>query len=126
MTIVIDASAVVDAVCRLGDSDRIRHALAIGDAVFAPAHVDAEALSAMGRLHRAGELPLADRHVEALSNFPAERLPLPLLLPLAWSLREHIALQDALYVAVALTLDASLLTTDRRLAKAVAGIVPLA
>jgi predicted nucleic acid-binding protein len=47
-------------------------------------------------------------------------------LPLAWSLRERIALKDALYVALARTLDASLLTTDQRLARAVEGIVPLA
>jgi predicted nucleic acid-binding protein len=126
MTVVVDASAVVDAVCLLGDASRVLEVLDGASATFAPAHIDAEALSAFGRLARADELPLADRCIEDLREFPVDRLPLPLLVPLAWSLRERIAPKDALYVALALSLDASLLTTDRRLARAVKGIVPLA
>lgn len=96
------------------------------EAIFAPAHIDAEALAALGRLHRAGQL--ADEHdrIEAVRDFPLDRLPLPLLLPLAWSLQGRIAVKDALYVALAITLDAALLTTDRRLARAAQGMVPLA
>jgi predicted nucleic acid-binding protein len=126
MTLVIDASAVVDAICRLGEGRRVLDTVDHATAVFAPAHVDAEALSAMGRLERAGDLSSADDRIADLREFPAERLPLPLLLPLAWSLKARIALKDALYVALALTLDASLLTTDRRLARAIEGLVPLA
>jgi predicted nucleic acid-binding protein len=126
MTIVIDASALVDVVCELPNGDHARSVVADGDAVFAPAHIDAEVLSALGRLHRAGDLVDANDRVELVRDFPIDRLPLPLLLPLAWSLREQIYLKDALYVALALTLDAALLTTDQRLARAADGIVPLA
>jgi predicted nucleic acid-binding protein len=126
VTLVVDASAVVDAVCLLGRGSRVLEVLDGASGAFAPAHVDAEALSALGRLARAGELPLADSCIDDVRDFPVDRLPLPLLLPLAWSLRERIALKDALYVALALTLDASLLTTDERLARAVEGVVPLA
>lgn len=126
MALVIDASAVVDAVCRFDDGDRVVDTVDRLGGAFAPSHVDAEALSAIGRLERAGELSAADACIEDLQDFPLERLALPLLLPLAWSLRERIAVKDALYVALALTLDAALLTTDRRLARAAEGIVPLA
>ena len=126
MMIVVDASAVVDAVCAFEEGDRVLEALDGASAAFAPAHVDAEALSALGRLDRAGDLPMISRRIEGLRDFPVDRLPLLLLLPLAWSLRDRIAVKDALYVALALTLDASLLTTDKRLARAVEGLVPLA
>jgi predicted nucleic acid-binding protein len=126
VTIVIDASAVVDVICDFRDGDRVTSALAADEVVFAPAHIDAEVLSALGRLDRAGDLTGVDERVDAVRGFPLDRLPLPLLLPLAWSLKERIALKDALYVALALTLEASLLTTDRRLARAVKGLVPLA
>jgi predicted nucleic acid-binding protein len=126
MTVVVDASAVVDAICRFGGGRRVLETVDQASAVFAPAHLDAEALSAVGRLERAGDLSSADDCIADLREFPADRLPLPLLLPLAWSLRERIAVKDALYVALALTLDAALLTTDQRLARAAEGIVPLA
>ena len=115
MAIVIDASAVVDAVCRFDEGDRVVEIVDRSSGVFAPAHVDGEALSAIGRLDRAGELSTTDECIEDLQDFPLERLPLPLLVPVAWALRERIALKDGLYVALAITLDASLLTTDRRL-----------
>jgi predicted nucleic acid-binding protein len=124
--VVVDASAAVDAICLLRNGERVLEVLDAAGEGFAPAHFDAEALSALGRLQRAGELPLADDCVQDLRTFPVGRLPLPLLLPLAWSLRDRIALRDALYVALALTLEASLLTTDSRLARAAEGIVPLA
>jgi predicted nucleic acid-binding protein len=126
VTVVVDASAAVDAICLLRNGERVLEVLGAVGGGFVPAHFDAEALSALGRLQRAGELPMADDCVQDLQTFPVGRLPLPLLLPLAWSLRERIALRDALYVALALTLDASLLTTDRRLARAAEGLVPLA
>jgi len=126
MTIVIDASAVVDVVLFLAGSDRVQRVLERDDAVFAPAHIDAEVLSALGRINRVGELSAGAERVDTVRDFPLDRLPLPLLLPLAWSLRDRIAVKDALYVALALTLDASLLTTDRRLARAAEGLVPLA
>ena len=51
---VLDASALVDLlVDGLGGAVRRRVA---GHVLRAPAHVDAEVLSALGRLHRAGDL----------------------------------------------------------------------
>jgi predicted nucleic acid-binding protein len=48
------------------------------------------------------------------------------LLEAAWRLTDRIAVRDALYVALANSLEATLVTTDRRLRKAVGEIVAVA
>ncbi|SNS43492.1 hypothetical protein SAMN06893096_104102 [Geodermatophilus pulveris] len=55
------------------------------DAVAAPAHLDAEVLSALGRLHRAGQLTRPAERVAALASFRANRWPLRPLLAPAWA-----------------------------------------
>ena len=92
----------------------------------APAHLDAEVLSALGRLKRAGQLTRAPERVEALAAFGATRWPLRPLLSPAWALVDRIATRDALYVALAMSLDATLITTDGRLRRAAEGIVTVA
>ena len=124
--VVVDAAAVVDLICDLPAARPYRAALASAGAVAAPAHLDAEVLSALGRLQRAGQLTRANERVAALAAFPARRWPLPPLLLPAWALAEQIATRDALYVALAASLDASLVTTDGRLRRAAAGIVAVA
>ncbi|MDT0203827.1 type II toxin-antitoxin system VapC family toxin [Nocardioides sp. AE5] len=118
---VIGASVLVDlyAATPVGKvaAGRLR-----GLALHAPAHVDAEVMSALGRLHRSGALPA--EHVQAclddLATSPIERHPLAGLLVPAWRLRGSISLLDAAYVALAESLDAPLLTTDLRLARTAA------
>ncbi|MGD0761825.1 MAG: PIN domain-containing protein [Roseiarcus sp.] len=46
------------------------------------------------------------------------RYPHDFLLPPVWQLRNNLTANDAVYVALAEALDASLLTRDRRLAGA--------
>lgn len=95
-------------------------------AVAAPAHRDAEVLAALARLVREGRLPREQDRVGLLAAFAAKRWPLqPLLLP-AWTLLEGIAARDALYVALAVSLDAILVTTDGRLRGAASGLVAVA
>lgn len=80
----------------------------------------------MGHLKRTGQLMRSADRVEALAAFGATRWPLrPLLLP-AWSLVDRIAARDALYVALAVPLDAILITSDGRLRRGAAGIVTVA
>lgn len=89
-----------------------------GRQLHSPAHLDAEVLSALGRLNRAGDLSTASV-TSALSNLataPIERHHLAGLLAGAWAAREHLQLVDALYVELAASLGATLLTTDARLA----------
>jgi len=121
--VVLDASALVEALIgtQLGLSVRERLR---GCELHAPAHVDAETLSALRRLHRAGELD-ADTVATALGELavaPIVRQPLAALLAGAWAAHEQLRLVDALYVELASTLQATLLTTDTRLARARTGI----
>lgn len=124
--VVVDAATVVDLICGLPAAGPYRSHLAAADAVAAPAHLDAEVLSALGRLKRAGQLAREADRVEALASFPARRWPLRPLLATAWSLTDRIAVRDALYVALAASLDATLVTTDGRLQNAASGIVTVA
>ena len=92
-----------------------------GCELHAPAHLDAEVLSALGRLHRAGELAAAavTATLGELAAAPIHRHPLAGLLSGAWEARDQLRLVDALYVELAGSLGSlPLLTTDERLARA--------
>lgn len=118
--LVIDASALVEAL--LGtDLGRAVRAHLRGHDLHAPAHLDAEVLSALGRLHRAGEIDhaTATAALDQLQDAPIQRHPLAGLLKAAWERRESLRLADALYAELTATLDSiPLLTTDARLARA--------
>ena len=127
MTIaVVDAATVVDLICDLPATEPYRHHLAMANTVAAPAHLDAEVLSALGRLKRAGQLTHEVDRVEALGSFGARRWPLRPLIAAAWALTDRIAVSDALYVALAVSLDATLVSSDGRLRRAASGIVDVA
>ena len=90
-----------------------------GRELHAPAHLDAEVLSAFGRLYRAGDLgaPSAEAALGALAAAPIRRHALADLLSAAWGAPEQLRLVDALYVELARSLGSlALLTTDERLA----------
>ncbi len=121
--LVLDASALVEALIGTQLGIQVRRRLR-GCELNAPAHIDAEALSALGRLHRAGELDAAtvSAGLSELSLAPIIRHPLAGLLAGAWAARDQLRLVDALYVELSTTLQRTLLTTDARLARARTGI----
>lgn len=123
---MVDAATVVDLICDLPAVEPFRGHLKAATAVAAPAHLDAEVLSAFGRLTRAGQLTRPAERVDALAAFGAKRWPLPPLLPVAWALVDRITIRDALYVALAATLEAPLVTTDGRLRRGADEIVAIA
>jgi predicted nucleic acid-binding protein len=94
--------------------------LATGDALFAPAHLDAEVVSALRGLARSNPtlraaVPAALHH---LGGFPIRRMALAPLLQRMWELRDNVTAYDAAYVALAERLDTSLVTSDSKLAAA--------
>ena len=124
MILVVDASAAVDLLVRSDAGEHVRQALTAVDepTLMTVAHLDAEVLSALARLHRADVLiqqqvtDLLDR----LATIAMQRLPITQsLLREAWALRDNVAARDALYVAAARAVRGKLLTTDDRLARAV-------
>jgi predicted nucleic acid-binding protein len=83
--------------------------------------IDAEVASALRAVERRRLAP-QERVAAGLTNlagFRATRHPYPPLLPRAWQLRRNFTVYDALYVALAEIAGAPLLTSDRRLARAV-------
>jgi predicted nucleic acid-binding protein len=121
--LVLDAAAVVDLLLRNEPGRTVREQTEDRE-LWTVAHLDAEVFSAMSRLHRDDQLTAAEveERVDLLASLPMDRLPISAaLLSHAWALRENVAARDALYVAAAQMLDLPLLTTDRRLARAVPG-----
>lgn len=121
--VVVDASAIVDILAGTAHATAVSRRLD-DTAWHAPAHLDAEILSALGRLTRARQLAEADieARLALLASMPVQRELLPALLPGAWARRADIRPVDALYVELADRLDAPLITTDARLAR----VTPLA
>jgi len=94
--------------------------LSAGHALFAPAHLDAEVVSALRGMARgnatlAGAVPRAIGH---LAGFPIRRMPLAPLLMRMWELRANVTAYDAGYVALAEQLGCVMITCDAKLSAA--------
>ncbi len=91
-----------------------------GHAMHAPGHLDADVLSALGRLHRGRHISTraAAQRLRTLAAAPVQRHLLSQLLVGAWRRRNNLSLLDALDVELAEQLHLPLVTTDRRLARA--------
>lgn len=118
---VIDAS-VLAAFYASDDPKRaaVSERLAAGNGLFAPAHLDAEVVSALRGMARGNVIldqtvPSALAH---LAGFPIRRIPLAPLLDRMWALRDNVTPYDAAYVALAERLDSPLITCDARLSAA--------
>ncbi len=118
---VVDASVLV----AFYAADDPRHSLvaerlSASDALFSPAHLDVEVVSALRGLAQSN--PRLERVVPDalahLAGFPIRRMPMPPLLGRVWELRHNITAYDAAYVALAERLDAVLVTCDTRLVNA--------
>ena len=119
--IVVDASALLEALLRTPAATAVdRWLFEPGQTLHAPHLLDVEVIQVVRRYAANGEisaqrgrLALAD-----LADFRVHRYPHDVLLPRVWELRHNITAYDAVYVALAEALDATLLTRDRRLAAA--------
>jgi predicted nucleic acid-binding protein len=117
--LIVDASAVIDLLLGTRRATAIQDRLR-GHDLHVPAHFDAEVLSALGRLERAGHLRSSDaeERLDRVSAAPLERHPLAPLLSGAWQRRHNLRLVDALYVELAEHMGATIITVDARLAAA--------
>jgi predicted nucleic acid-binding protein len=120
-TVVVDASVLATALADDGPDGRaMRARLTDASSLAAPDLVDVETTSALRRQWLAGGLELK-RFRGAVSDLVAldmVRLPARPLLERVVELRNTVSAYDAVYVALAELLDATLLTADRRLAAA--------
>lgn len=111
--LVIDASAMVDYLVDSPLAARVAERIANNE-ILVPAHFDAEVLSALGRLHRGGELSEAEveTRVALTAQAPFHRHLLAPLLEGAWERHHNVRLVDALYIELANQVDATIITTD--------------
>ena len=118
--IVVDASVIAPALADDdADGDRARERLQ-GERLVAPELLDLELVAVIRKALFAGVLDerraaialadLADLDLERVSHRP--------LLVRMWELHRNITPYDAAYVALAETIEATLVTADRRLAQA--------
>jgi predicted nucleic acid-binding protein len=119
--IVIDASALLGILLEGRSSEALRQRVAgeTGE-LHAPHLIDLEVAQVLRRFLAGGEIDelragiafadLADLRLERHSHEP--------LLPRVWSLRKNLTAYDAAYVALAESLNATLVTSDAALARA--------
>ncbi len=119
--IVVDASVLANAVGDdSSDGDDARRELRRDRDAAIPGLADVEVVSVLRKRWLAGDLTVerfADA-VEALANLALARHSMASLLPRLFELRANVTPYDAVYVALAESLDCPLLTNDRALAGA--------
>lgn len=119
--IVLDASAVLELLLGTPSGVEVRaHVADAGTALHVPHLLDVEVAQVLRRYVRDGQLR-SDEAAEALRDLrdlDLTRHAHEPLLDRIWALRHNFSAYDAAYVALAEMLDASLVTSDRRLAHA--------
>ncbi len=118
--IVVDASVVATALADDDDDgDRARVRLH-GERIVAPELLDVEVLSVIRKGLLAGLLDerRAAMAVFDLGRFRLERVPHRPLLARSWELRSNLTAYDAMYVALAESLNVKLVTSDEPLSRA--------
>ena len=128
MTVVVDASVVVDILLGRPRASPAIGLLAARDQSHAPELLVVEVLHVLRRHRLRGLLSRAeaDEHAAALRDLPIALHGMTALAPAAWALTDTLTAYDAAYVALAQALDAPLLTLDERLAREAASHVQIA
>ena len=118
--IVADASILVVALADDGPDGGQARSRLHGERLTVPELADLEVASVLRRQMKAGTLD-ARRALLALADLaalPARRAPHRPLLPRCWELRNNLTIYDAAYVALAETMNITLLSGDPKLARA--------
>ena len=114
--IVLDASAALSGLLNAGPA---RESLA-GDQVHAPHLIDSEVVSGLRRLVVSGRITTGARWaaLDAWRRLGVTRYGTHGLLERVWELRDNLSAYDAGYVALAESLECSLITADTRISRA--------
>ncbi len=118
--LVVDASCLYEVVADTERADNVRTRLLQDPDHAAPSVIDVEVLSVIRRDHLQGRLDAtaAAQAVEDLEGWPGQRFGHQPLVGRAWELRRSLRTWDAFYVALAEAIQATLVTSDSRLARA--------
>ena len=125
--IVVDCSAVVDALTAVDGSDDLRELLS-RERMCAPSLLDYEVIAAIRGLTRGGHLNVA-RANDVMSDFDDLAITrwesADALRRRSFELRDNLSAYDASYVVLAEALECPLVTRDRRLQRAASGVVKI-
>jgi predicted nucleic acid-binding protein len=117
--IVTDASVVLEVILRTQTGMKIQgRVLSARETLHAPHLIDLEVCQVLRRYLHNRQLT-ADRAYDAMEDFQSMRIfryPHQVFWKRIWELRNNMTAYDAAYIAVAETISAPLLTTDKRLA----------
>ena len=118
--IVLDASAIVELLLDTTAGRRV--AILTEDpavAIHVPHLLDVEVTSALRRLVRDRSIDAAEAEaaLDDLHDLDLQRHSHEPLLDRVWALRKNLTAYDAVYVALAEALDATLITLDAKLAR---------
>ncbi len=118
--LVVDASCLYEVVADTDRAGDVRARLLLDPDHAAPSVIDVEVLSVVRRDHLMGRLDAtsAAQAVDDLRDWPGERFGHQPLLGRVWELRSSLRTWDAFYVALAEVMQATLVTSDSRLAGA--------
>jgi predicted nucleic acid-binding protein len=118
--IVCDASAVVAVLLDAGPTGQWAADIFNGTQLFAPTLMPFECANVVRRLELAGVVSTdqaAQAHADLL-DLSVELLPYEIVANRVWELRSDLSCYDAVYVALAEVLDASVITLDHRIQRA--------
>lgn len=117
--IVVDASAVLEWLFKSSAGIQISERMfAPNEIVYAPELLYVEVIQSLRRLVLSGRVisHRAEQAIADLLDLQVNYFPHALVLHRAWELRHNLSAYDALYVAIAETLEAPLLTCDAGIA----------
>lgn len=117
--IVLDASAAIDWLIRSAAGQQIeKRIFSRNNTIHAPHLLDLEVTQVLRRLAQDGKISgqRADLAIQDLLDLRIVRYQHFTFLPRVWQLRHNLSAYDAVYVALAETLDAPLVTRDAKLA----------
>ena len=120
LVLIVDASCLYEVVADTERADDVRARLALDSDHAAPSVIDVEVINVIRRDRRSGRLDstAARQAVQDLRDWPGERFAHRPLLDRVWELRESVRTWDSFYVALAEVMEARLITSDSRLARA--------
>lgn len=119
--IVLDASAVVELLLDTATGRRVSTLIADAEmGLHVPHLLDVETISTLRRFAREGIVDdeEAEAAIDDLLALDLQRHSHEGLLERVWALRKNVSAYDAIYVALAEALNATLITCDGRLARA--------
>ena len=119
--IVLDASAAIDWLLQSASGRKVEERIySHGESLHAPHLLDVEFTQVLRRLvrERTVEVSRAEQAIVDLVNLPITRYPHFVFLPRLWQLRHNLTAYDAVYIALAERLNATLVTRDARLSAA--------